>query len=293
MSNKPKNRPNSHITPKRKKSMKKSVSGLIGGAVMALLIQNHASADDTTRLQVDYNIGDYHGYNASDYIVDLHGPYHCSYNEETYATAFDVNYVSGQPLPDGNNSSFVSFCMYVKADLVPTGYWKAMACSDVDTSQLGYSFGISSLNRAANLYNAYVNTVNFGSQSGEINGGALQLAIWDVLNGNNVTSISDRSSLFYVTKVGRESAAVIAQANAFLDSSANNPNSIYQATFWEVTDAHGNPFPTSNQDLIGPDSMDLSLSFVPEPGTYVAAGIAGLYVIIAGFRRLAARKQRA
>ena len=272
--------------------MKKSVSGLISGVVMALLIQNHASADDTTQLQVDYNIGAYAGYNARDYVVDLHGPYHCSYGE-TYATAFDVNYVSGQPLPNGNNNPFISFCMYVKADLIPTGYWEAMACSDVDTCQLGYSFGISSLNRAANLYSAYVNTVSFGSQSGEINGGALQLAIWDVLHGNNMTSVSDRSSSFYVTAVGRESAAVIAQANAFLDSSANNPDSIYQATFWEVTDAHGNPFPTSNQDLIGLNPMDPRCGFIPEPGTYAAAGIAGFYVIIAGFRRLIARKQRA
>lgn len=287
------NRLNNHIgKPKCEKGMKRSVSGLISGVVLALLIQNHASADDTTQLQVDYNIGAYAGYNEKDYIVDLHGPYHCSYNEETYATAFDVNYVGGQPLPNGSSNPFISFCMYVKADLIPTGYWKAMACSDVDTCQLGYSFGTSSLNRAANLYSAYVNTVNFSSQSGEINGGALQLAIWDVLNGNNMTSISDRSSSFYVTAVGRESAAIIAQANTFLDSSANNPNSIYQATFWEVTDAHGNPFPTSNQDLIGPDPMDPRFSFVPEPGTYVVAGLAGFYVIIAGSRRFTARKQR-
>src|SRR5208283_4993978 len=124
------------------------------------------------------------------------------------------------------------------------------AYSRVDTTQLGYSLGISSLNRAANLYNAYVNTVNFSSQRGEINGGALQLAIWDVLYGNNMTSVGDSSSLFYATAVGSESAAAIAQANAFLDSSANNPNSVHQTTFWEATDANGNPFPTSNQDLI-------------------------------------------
>jgi hypothetical protein len=265
--------------------MKKSASGLISGVVMAWLIQNHATAANTTRLQVGYNIGAYAGYNPSDYIIALHGPY----NGEVYDTAFNVSYASGQPLPNGYNCSFTSFCMDVKADLIPNAYWKAIANSGVDTAQLGYSLGISSLNRAANLYNAYVNTVNFGSQSGEINGGALQLAIWDVLYGNNLTSVNDPSSLFYATAVGSETAAAIAQANAFLNSSANNPNSIYQTTFWEVTDANGNPFPTSNQDLIGPG---MATGFVPEPGTYAAAGVAGLYVII-NFCRSAERKRRA
>lgn len=258
--------------------MTKNRSGLIGGLTMALMIQHHAIASNTTQLQVGYNIGNYTGYNVNDYIVDLHGPF----NGEVYDTAFSVSYVSGQSLPNGYSSPFTSFCMYLNAELIPNAYWRATAFSGVDTSQLGYSFGISSLNRAANLYNAYVNTVNFNSQSGEINGGALQLAIWNVLNGSDMTAIDDSSSLFYVTAVGNESAAAIAQANAFLNSAANNPNSYYQTTFWEATDANGNPYPTSNQDLIGPE---MATGFVPEPGTCVAAGMAGLYVILAGVGR--------
>ena len=185
--------------------MKKSVSGLIGGAVMALLIQNHASADDATRLQVDYNIGDYHGYNASDYIVDLHGSLPLFLQRRDICHGIRCELCRWATASRWKQQLICQLLYVCKSGFVPTGYWKAMACSDVNTSQLGYSFGISSLNRAANLYNAYVNTVNFGSQSGEINGGALQLAIWDVLNGNNMTSISDRSSLFCVSAVGRES----------------------------------------------------------------------------------------
>ena len=252
---------------------------------MALLIQNRASGANTTQLQVGYNIGAYADYSAADYIVNLHGPY----NGEVYDTAFAVSYVSGQSLPNGYNNPFTSFCMYINADLVPSDYWRAIAYSGVNTSQLGYSFGTASLYRAVNLYNAYVGTVNFASQSGEINGGALQLAIWDVLYGNNVTSVNDPSSQFFVTPVGNESAAAIAQANAFLNSSANNSGLVYQSTFWESTDASGNPLPTSNQDLIGPE---MATGFVPEPGTCAAAAIAGLYAII-GLGRSAARKLRA
>jgi hypothetical protein len=188
-----------------------------------------------------------------------------------------VSYAGGQPLPNGSDRSFISFCMDVKTALIPDAGWKAIASSEVNTGPLGYSFGSASLNRAVNLYNTYVNTVNFSSQNGEINGGALQLAIWDVLYGNNLTSVNRKFSSFYVTAVGRESAAAIAQANRFLNSSANNPNSIYQSTFWEATDARGNPCPASNQSLIGPGACT---GFAPEPGTYAAAGAAGLYLII-------------
>ena len=258
--------------------------------MVALLIQYHAIAADTTQLHVGYNIGNYTGYNANDYIVDLHGPY----DGEVFDTAFSVSYVSGQPLPDTYSYSdpFTSFCMNVKADLAPDADWRAIAYSLVNTGQMGYT-GMPGLNRAANLYNAYVNTVNFNSQAGEINGGALQLAIWDVLYGGDLTSVSDASSTFYATAVGSQSAAAIAQANAFLNSPFNDPNSYYLTTFWEATDASGNPTLASNQSLIG---LDPPCGSVPEPGTYAAAGVAGLYglcVIVAGcYRSAAGRRAR-
>ena len=279
------------IEKSESEKMTRNTGSFIGGMIIALLIQNHALAADTTQLHVGYNLGNYAGYNANDYIVDLHGPY----NGEVYDTAFSVSYVSGQPLPDtySYTDPFTSFCMNAEADLVPDADWKAIAFSSIGAAQMaqmGYSSGTSGLNRAVNLYNAYVSTVNFNSQAGEINGGALQLAIWNVLYGSDSTSVSDPSSTFYATTVGRESAAAIAEANAFLDSPYNNPNQNYLTTFWEATDASGNPTLASNQSLIGLDPPDV---VVPEPGTGAAAGAAGLYcfyVIMAGLRRSAARK---
>ncbi|MGO8763546.1 MAG: hypothetical protein ACLQSR_00240 [Limisphaerales bacterium] len=265
--------------------MNKYAFNLIIAGATAWSIQDHAVAADTTQLQVDYNIGSYTGYNANDYIVDLHGPY----NGEVYDSAFSVSYVSGEPIPGNYTDPFTSFCMDVTADLVPNADWKAIAYSEVNTAQLGYSDGSSSLNRAVNLFNAYVNTVNFDSQAGEINGGALQLAIWDVLFGNDLASVNNSSSSFYATTVGAESSAAIAQANVFLDSSANNANQVYLTTYWEPTDANGNPTPTSNQGLIGLDPPYLvpPQGEVPELGTGMAAVAAGLYGIymMTGFCR--------
>lgn len=263
--------------------MKKSLSLLISGVVVVLLVESCASAQ-TTQLQVGYNLN-------SDYIVDLHGGGYTG--GAVYDTAFNVSYQGGQPLPNGYSSPFVSFCMFINADLVPNSSWLAAPFSSVNINQLGY-FDATSLNRAANLYNAYVGTVNsagFSSAGGQLYGGALQLAIWDVLYSNDPNHVDDAAASFYVTSGGNTgSQNAISLADAWLQSAANSPLPFYQSTFWESTDGSGNLDPTANQDLIGPQ---MSTGFVPEPGTFAAAGMAGFYAMLAGFCRSVARKQHA
>ena len=197
-------------------------------------LSNYTEAANTTQLSVGYD-------NSSDYYVHINYTLN-GQSDSAYAvdTAFNVSYVSGQPLPNGYTSPFTSFCMYIGADLIANN-WTAVPFSTVNTAQLGYS--ATGLDRAANLYNAYANQVNFSSASGELAGGALQLAIWDVLYGSDLGRVDDQGSAFYVnTSLGNggQIGSAISLANQFLGSSANNPNPYYQSTFFEATDASGN-----------------------------------------------------
>lgn len=160
--------------------------------------------------------------------------------------------------------------MDISPVLQSPNYWEAQTFAQASgsggTGNNIVPFVSGGLQKAASIYNAYVSTVDISSPSGQLNGAALQVAIWSALYGSSFLLTTDGS--------GPSLVPVTTLVTQMLTTSVN-PN--LTSTYWNAVDSSGNPIP--NQDLIGPQ---FETGFVPEPGTYaVAASVcAGLGLLV-------------
>ncbi len=186
--------------------------------------------------------------------------------DSIYLTAFQASYQGGEALPLPTANGFFTFCFDVGQNISLAGSWQATPLSaNPNGNTIPYISG--GLQRAASLYNTYVSSTDISSAAGELNGAALQLAIWNDLYDGDTQVESGRFSVS-----GGNSAAVIAVADSFLQSSANVANPGLNNTFWNATQ------PVDNQDLIGPG---MPAGFAPEPAAYaVAASVGALLVML-------------
>jgi hypothetical protein len=168
--------------------------------------------------------------------------------EDVYLTAFQATYQSGDSLPFPTTNPFYTFCVDIMPTLVSPGSWQA---SNFPLGNNGNSLQYvpGGIQTAANLYNTYVSLVDISTPQGQLNGAALQVAIWSALYG----------PAFSVTGEDPNVAAITAQ---MLGGPANFPNPALTSTFWNAVD------PLENQDLIGPQ---MNTAFAPEPASYAAA----------------------
>lgn len=238
----------------------------LGTATISLAVAGPASGAIALFLDLDLN-------QDPKYRIVLHEKVGRKTTRETiHASAITATSEhAGNPASRGD--SFTAFSLDVHPDLKTEGYWTPKNLAEVRPLQEGY-FAPDRLYRAANLYDAFAEQANSTSKSGLIAGGALQLAIWDVLYGSDVRHVNGRSSNFYVTEKGKYSNQLIAKANYFLRQQANNENPNFSPAFWMATDANGCTY--ENQDLMGPA---LSSCFVPEPGTAWCAVAAASYLV--------------
>jgi len=226
-----------------------------------------------------FNVGYYGNYGATMYAQ--------GYGHSTYATAFSVDRVGGDPLPVPHSDPFVSFCLDINNNL-GNGWWQSGGFSETplnndsnpaDRVELG-------LYRAASLYGQYSSGIMSvtGNGSGyawtdKQKGAALQLAIWEVLYEKTGTYSIDASggsgvNSFYVSSVD---SGVRSLANQMLASTWNVVNLNIETTFWNAVTSGGAY--RSSQDLIGP------MAPVPEPSTVVAGALLLLPFLASTIRR--------
>jgi hypothetical protein len=234
------------------------------------------SANAATDLSISYDatyVGYYSLQGAAGSLGSASGQY-------APLTALQATYKGGTALPYANAQSFYTFCVDIGPELIVSGVWQAESLpTGPNGNAIAYISG--GIQRAANLYNAYVGQVNIFTPQGELAGAALQMAIWnDLYDGDNTVS----GGVFEVH--GGNPAPVVALANTFLNSNYNVDNPNLTSTFWEAID------PVANQDLLGPPSFSSNpqvVTIVPEPGIYAAA--AGVCAVLGFF--VIGRKQKA
>jgi hypothetical protein len=194
-------------------------------------------------------------------------------NRNVFLTAFLARQIGGDPLPSGTSNPFYTFCLDPAPTLIPSDWWKSETFANAGAGNtVPYQPG--GIQRAASLYNAYVGGVSFSTVAGKRQGAALQLAIWNVLFDSNPKVLGGGTGF----QVAGANSAVTTLANQMLASAFNFANPNLTSTFWDATDANGNPI--FNQDLIGPQT-----AVVPEPGTYGAMASAVGYLCVLGLRR--------
>lgn len=217
----------------------------------------------------------------------------------TYLTAISADLTNGDPLPPNHSDPFITFCLDVNNNL-GSGWWKSGGFGDVAlTSQsIPAQRQAGSLYRAANLYSTYAsgvlgafsNVSSAARTAARIEGAALQLAIWEVLyepNANpnstlayNVLNEGSVNGGFRSTGVN---STVATRANQML-ATASVANFNLDTTFWNAVTSASGTTSRSSQDLIGPFAP------VPEPGTYFAAVLLGLPILLKGARQLRQRQ---
>jgi hypothetical protein len=216
-----------------------------------------------TQLTIDYA----QTYQGNVLLVGASGSLGSAGGEATYLSALQATYAGGDAhsLPSAN--PFNTFCFDIGQTLLTSGSWQATTLpTGPNGNTIPYVNG--GLQRAAIIYNAYAGGVDIYTPQGQLNGGALQLAIWnDLYDGDNSVS----KGVFSVN--GGNSAGLVSLADSILQSGANVANPNLAVTCWEATD---------NQDLI---SLQAENGFVPEPGTYAAAAFACAYLGLQGIRR--------
>ena len=232
----------------------KNYNGLLAATAVGMMAV--CSAKAATELNIAYD-GAYQGkitWNGSTY-------------ENCYLTAFSASYAGGDPLPHGTSNPFITFCMDIGSILSTPGYWQSQTFAQANGSGNGnnsVAYVSGGLQKAASIYNNYVSGVDISTAQGELNGAALQVAIWSALYGNN----------FILTSDGVGNLSSVTSLAATMEATPVNPN--LTSTFWNAVDPKTGA-PIANQDLIGPQ---FSTGFsAPEPGTYGVLAGAGLLVV--------------
>lgn len=250
----------------------KNIKNWILGVALIVAVQGTSQAGIS-----QFNISYYGGYGAN---LTVQGVTH-----STLATAFAADWVGGAPLPPSHTDPFVTFCLDINANIA-NGLWQSGGFADVSlTSQSSPAIRqVNSLYRVANLYATFAAGImpvsgnwNLATTAQKIEGGALQLAIWEVLyepaaNGYNVLSTVGSTGL----KVTSVNSSISTRANQMLAAaSAQNPS--LTSTFWNAVNADGSR--RNIQDLVGPFTP------VPEPGTFIAGGLLLLPFLASTLRR--------
>ena len=96
-------------------------------------------------------------------------------------------------------------------------------------------------------------------------GGALQLAIWEVLYEPAATVYNVSSGSGFKVDNAYGNTTVISQANLLLGALASTPDYSRTTTFWKND---------GNQDLIGP------VSPIPEASTYIVGILLGIPLLV-------------
>ncbi|HEX3800455.1 MAG TPA: hypothetical protein VH413_17310 [Verrucomicrobiae bacterium] len=217
----------------------------IGLTVLGLCAGSAAHAD--TQLAVGYDTT----YNANLSLSGAPGNLGTG-NDFVYLTAFQATYQGGDALPFSGNS-FYTFCLDVGQELVPNGAsWQAKPLP-VGANGNSIPYVTAGLQRAAGLYAANVGNVNISTAQGQLNGAALQLAIWNDLYDGDAQVESGNFSAS-----GGNVDQVVAAADLLLQSAANVSNPNLDFAFWDGSN------PTANQDLIS------TVAIAPESTLYGA-----------------------
>jgi hypothetical protein len=233
-------------------------------AVVGAGILMELSANAATEFSIGYDTA----YQGNVAVTGVWGP------EDVYLTPFQATYQAGDSLPIGTTNPFYTFCVDISPNLVTPGWWQATTFPSDAHNGNTIPYVTGGIEHAASIYNAFVGGVDISTAQGELNGAALQVAIWQDLYGSAFSFTSDGHDAEY--------NAVVAQEAVILASSANTSPAYYTSTFWNATD------PAVNQDLIGPQFENGV--FVPEPAAYTfAASVCALL----GFRRFRQVRQSA
>ena len=253
------------------KTFKNTKSWILGAALIV-------AAQGTSQAGLSqFNIFYYGGYGEN---LTVQGVAH-----STLATAFAADWVGGAALPPNHSDPFVTFCLDINANIA-NGSWQSGGYADVSlTSQSSPAIRqAGSLYRVANLYATFAGGImpvggnwSLATTAQKIEGGALQLAIWEVLyepvaNGYNVLTTVGSTGL-NVTSVN---SAISTRANQML-AAASSQNLSLTSTFWNAVNADGSR--RNSQDLVGPFAP------VPESGTFIAGGLLLLPFLASTLRR--------
>jgi hypothetical protein len=160
-----------------------------------------------------------YGFNYNSPTLDIN---YLGSSEDCYAGPFSAVF-QGTPPPFSSSNPFSVYCVDITHNITPP------ATETVTASQVGAGFSSSTVNpyvsvaqlqEAAYLADTYSTAVGADTTQAQLDSGAaLQVAIWDVVGGDNILSsgndISHSGQNFWISNT---SPSIISQANAMLNN---------------------------------------------------------------------------